>query len=53
MSTVFKQNDAFSSNDENNELPTPDSYYFRLNKNNLYYTSDSNSIVVLGAISIS
>jgi len=49
LSTVFRHNEAYG---EEEEIPTPDAFYFRLNQQNLYYTQDENSVVVLGAISI-
>jgi len=33
---IFKVNEGYSSGEEG-EIPTPDSFYFRLSKNNLYY----------------
>lgn len=33
-------------------IPTPDSFYFRLNENNFYYSETKEDSVILGAIEI-
>jgi len=35
---MFRKNEAFGEEVEGEEIPTPDSFWFRLDENNLYYT---------------
>jgi len=53
MSSVFRKNEEYGEEDnEGEDVPAPDAFYFRLSDNNLYYASNDVSMVVLGAIAV-
>ena len=47
--TFFRKNDQYGINPD---IPHPGDFYFRLSKNNLYYTSSKEDMLVKGAISV-
>lgn len=47
--TLFRKNDQYGIN---SDIPYPGAFYFRLSKNNLYYTSSKEDMLVKGAISV-
>jgi len=48
--TLFRKNADFGTN---SDIPYSGAFYFRLSKNNLYYTNSKDDMLVKGALSIS
>jgi len=47
---MFRKNPEFGTNPD---IPYKGAFYFRLSKNNLYYTNSKEDMLVKGALSIS